>query len=52
MVLCRGQEGTSAGEETGDGGGGSDEKGCRGGPARGKWGVDLYLFKALARKGA
>lgn len=38
MVLCRGQQGTSAGEETGDGGGGSDERGRRGGPARGKWG--------------
>lgn len=38
MVLCRGQEGTSAGEETGDGGCGSDERARRGGPARGKWG--------------
>lgn len=38
MVLCRGQQGTSAGEETGDGGGGSDERGCSGGSARGKWG--------------
>lgn len=38
MVLCRGQQGTSAGEETNDGGGGSDEKGCRDGPARGRWG--------------
>lgn len=39
MVLCRGQQGTSAGEETNDGGGGgSDERGCRDGPARGRWG--------------
>lgn len=30
MVLCRGQQGTSAGEETGDGSGGSDEKGAQG----------------------
>lgn len=37
MVLCRGQQGTSAGEDTGDGGGGSDERGRRGRPARGKW---------------
>lgn len=34
MVLCRGQQGTSAGEETDDGGGGSDERGCRDGPAK------------------
>lgn len=38
MVLCKGQEGTSAGEETGDGGGGSDERRRRGRPARVKWG--------------
>jgi len=39
MMLCRGQQGTSAGEETGDGGGGgSDERGLGDGPARGKWG--------------
>lgn len=38
MVLCRGQQGTSAGEETDDGGGGSDERGYRDGPARGRWG--------------
>lgn len=37
MVLCRGKQGTSAGEETDDGGG-SDERVHRGGPARGKWG--------------
>ena len=37
MVLCRGQQGTSAGEETGDDGGGSDERGQRSGTARGKW---------------
>lgn len=29
MVLCRGQQGTSAGEETGDDGGGSDERARR-----------------------
>lgn len=35
MVLCRGQQGTSAGEETGDGGGGSDERGAGVGPQEG-----------------
>ena len=38
MLLCRGQQGTSAGEETGDDGGGSNERARRGGLARGKWG--------------
>lgn len=34
----RGQQGTSAGRETGDGGSSSDEREHRDGPARGKWG--------------
>lgn len=51
MVLCRGQQGTSAGEETRDDGGGSDERGHRSESARGNWGGEQGREKGKEEEG-
>lgn len=45
MVLCKGQQGTSAGEETIDGGGGSNETGAQG------WASKREVGRKIREKG-